>query len=285
MLMTCRAGDDPLSVVHAASADDAADTALPDPARSVTPVGTPRCKNAGTPVPAARRTPRSNRADRTSVRKNLRRPWLGAGPRTPLTRQLTPRQPLLKLPVLCVAADNADLAPADVPAPGLLPASAGSPGIVATAAPLADMPRCNSGSAAATADTSARSPSIDNAAVGHDNRLELGPTNVDTEVGPRERELPGSSLEEEFGAPLRGVLIGASGCDPQLNPDAERWPEQAANHVRTNRHPSPAQGRLGTAINAPRPGPLLAAEMGHPATAVNKGETRTRFAVPAHREA
>ena len=204
MLMTCRAGDDPLSLVHAASAADAAGTAPPDPARIVTPDGTPHCKNAGTPAPAAPRTPRSNRADRTSVRKNLRRPKLGAGPRAPPTRQLTP--PLMPLPlsVLCAAADNADLVPAVAPDPALLPASAGSPGTVATAAPPADTPRCNSGSAAATADTSARSPSTDNAAPAHDNRLELEPTNMDTEVGPRERELPGVK-------PRRGVCCSSPG--------------------------------------------------------------------------
>src|SRR5712691_10140051 len=132
MLMTCRAADDPLSFVHAASAADAADTALPDRARIVTPDGTPRCKNAGTPAPAARRTPCSNPAAHTSVRKNLRRPWLGAGPRAPPTRQLTPPLTQQPLPVLCAVADNADLVPADVPAPALWPASAGSPGTVAT---------------------------------------------------------------------------------------------------------------------------------------------------------
>lgn len=227
--MRCQAADSHLSLVQAASAADAADTALPDPARVVTPDGTPRCKNAGSPAPAARRIPRSNRADRTSVHKNLRRAKLGAGPRAPPTRQLTPPLVQQPLPVLCAVADNAGLVPADAPDPALLPASAGSPGTVATAAPPADTPRCNSGSADATADTSARSPSADNAALAHDNRLELDTTNVDTEVGPRERELPGSSLEEEFGAPLRGVLIGASECVPQLNPDSERWPEQAAN--------------------------------------------------------
>ncbi len=222
MLRTCPHGDHALSLVHAASAADAADTALPDPARVVTPDGTPCCKNAGTPAPAARRTRRSNRADRTSGRKNLRRPWLGAGPRAPPTRQLTPPLMQQPLPVLCAVVDNADLAPADAPALALLPANAGLPGTVATAAPPAGTPRCNSDSAVETADTIARSPSADNAAAGHDNRLELDPTNVDTEMGPQERELPGSSLEEEFSAPLRGVLIGAPGRVPQLNPDSER---------------------------------------------------------------
>jgi hypothetical protein len=243
--MTCRAADDPLSLVHAANAAAAADTALPDPARVVTPDGTPRCKNAGTPVPAAPQTPRSNRADRTSVRNNLRRPKLGAGPRAPPTRQLM--QQLTPPLVLCTVADIADLVPADAPAPVLSPASAGSPGTVATAAPPAGTPRCNSGSAAATANTIARSPSADNAASAHDNRLELDPTNMDTEVGPQERELLGSSLEEEFCAPLRGVLIGASGCVPQLNPNSERWPEQAPTPRAQSRPlagPGPSRHRL-----------------------------------------
>jgi hypothetical protein len=261
MLMTCRAGDDSLSFVHAASAADAAGTALPDPTRVVTPDGTPRCKNVGTLGPAARRTPRSNRADRTSVRKNLRRPRLGAGPRAPPTRQLTLTPLPPPLPALCAAADNGDLVPADAPDPALLPASAGSPGTVATAAPPVDTPRCNSGSAAATADTIARSPSADNAAAAPDNRLVTDQTKVDTEVGPRERLLPGSSLEEEFTAPLRGVLIGASRCVPQHNPDHERRPEHAVSR--------PGPGRLGAAINAPWPGPLLADKTAHPAAAVN----------------
>src|SRR5882724_7959945 len=114
MLRTCPDGDHALSLVHAASAADAADTALPDPARVVTPDGTPRCKNAGTPAPAAPRTRRSNRADRTSVRKNLRRPKLSAGPRAPPTRQLM-QQWTPPPPVLCAVADNADLVPADAP--------------------------------------------------------------------------------------------------------------------------------------------------------------------------
>jgi hypothetical protein len=98
--------------------------------------------------------------------------------------------PLAHAAAAAGAADNADLAPADAPDPAALPASAGRLANAATAAPPADTPHCNNGFVDATADTSVNSPSADNAAAGPDNRLELEQTTEDTEVGPRERELP-----------------------------------------------------------------------------------------------
>lgn len=222
MLMTCPAGEHALPLVHAASAADVAGNAPLDRVPVVTPVGTPRCKNAGTPAPASLRTTCSNRADRTYAPENLRSPRLGAGPRTPLSRQLTPP------PARDAAADNADLALADAPDPVASPASAGRPAIAATDTLPADTPHCNSGSGGATADTIVRSPSADIAAADHDNRLVLDLTKEDTEVGPRERELPGSSLEAELTTPLRGVLFGTSGCVPQLNLGFEWRPERTA---------------------------------------------------------
>jgi hypothetical protein len=52
MLTTYPGGDDALSLVHAANADDAADSVPLDRARDVTPIGMPHCKNAGTTAPA-----------------------------------------------------------------------------------------------------------------------------------------------------------------------------------------------------------------------------------------
>src|SRR5271165_2109235 len=115
MLTTCPAAAAAGSRVHAASVAAAAGTAPPDPARVVTPTGTPHCKSAGTPAPAEPRTTRSNRADRTAALENLRADPLGAGPRappSPLPRLPLPRLPLPlpPPPARVAAADNADLA-------------------------------------------------------------------------------------------------------------------------------------------------------------------------------
>ena len=53
MLKMCSDCDNALSYARAANGVDAGDILLPDPARAVTPSGTPRCKIVGTP----RRTP------------------------------------------------------------------------------------------------------------------------------------------------------------------------------------------------------------------------------------
>jgi hypothetical protein len=52
MLKKCPDADSDLSLVQNASAGAAPDNALRDPARDVTPSGTPHCKNAGTNVRA-----------------------------------------------------------------------------------------------------------------------------------------------------------------------------------------------------------------------------------------
>jgi hypothetical protein len=185
MLTTCLDADGAVSLVHAASAAYVASSVLPGPALAVMPAGRPRCKNAGTHALASRRITRSNRADRTPARENPRSDRLGAGPRMLPLRQLTP--PLAR----GAAADNAGIARAGALGPAALPANAGRLANIATAAPLAGTPHCNSGFGEATADTTVRSPSKDNAAAGHDKRLVPDQTREDTEVVPRERELPG----------------------------------------------------------------------------------------------
>ena len=87
---TCPAVAAASSGVADASAADAPDSALPDPARAVTPSGTPHCKNAGSPVHSARQTTRSNQVERTAAAHNLRSAELHAGLRAATIRQLTP---------------------------------------------------------------------------------------------------------------------------------------------------------------------------------------------------
>jgi hypothetical protein len=50
MLRKCSAGDSDWSRAHAANADAAPESVIPDPARDAKPVGIPGCKNAGTNV-------------------------------------------------------------------------------------------------------------------------------------------------------------------------------------------------------------------------------------------
>ncbi len=188
MLTTCPDADDAWSRAHAAGAADVAGNAPLDRARAVTPSGTPRCKNAGTTAPPPRERGHSSPADRTSVRKILGRAKLGAGPRASPARQLT--LPLAHAHAHVAAADNAALAHADAPDPAAWPASADLPDNAATAALPGDTSCCKSGSADGTADTNLHSPSAGNAAAGLDNRLVSDQTMEDTEVGPRERELP-----------------------------------------------------------------------------------------------
>jgi hypothetical protein len=185
MFTTCLDADGAVIFVHAASAAYAASSVPPDPALAVMPDGRPCCKNVGTHAPASRRITRSNRADRTPAPENLRSERLGAGPRTLPLRQLA------SPPARGAADDNAGLVPAGAPDPAALPASAGRLANAATVALPAGRAHCNSGFGDAAADTTVRSPSKDNAAVGHGNRLVLDQTREDTEVVPRERELPG----------------------------------------------------------------------------------------------
>jgi hypothetical protein len=67
MLTTCLDADDDLSSGPDGVANDALDNALPDPARDVTPSGTPHCKNAGAKVQQREEKLRSNRAERTAA--------------------------------------------------------------------------------------------------------------------------------------------------------------------------------------------------------------------------
>lgn len=81
------------AVAHVASARPAAvvaaapDSASRDPARAVTPSGTPGCKNAGTNGHAGRGIVRSNLAAHTAASKKLGILKLGADPRAALPRQ------------------------------------------------------------------------------------------------------------------------------------------------------------------------------------------------------
>src|SRR5262245_7869153 len=80
-LRTCPAADNAGSVAATASAADVAGNGPRDPARDVTPAGTPGCKSDGSfPLPRPR-TGRNNPADGTNRPRNLPRIPLGAGPR------------------------------------------------------------------------------------------------------------------------------------------------------------------------------------------------------------
>jgi hypothetical protein len=204
MLMTCPEGDNALSCAHAAIVVAAADNALLDPAHAVTLGGNRGCRNAGLAVHPSPRTPHNNRAAGTSVRKNLPPGMLGAGPRGPAPPQLPP------WPARAAAAGNAAPVRSDAPAPVLSHASVDWPDNAATAAPPADTPRGNNGSADAAEQTTLRSPSKDTVVVARDQALVLAQNRLDTEVAPRECRLPGSSLEEEMTAPLRGAFIAPS---------------------------------------------------------------------------
>jgi hypothetical protein len=181
MFTTCPDDDSVLSHAHAASAAAAADTAPLDPARAVTPSGSPHCKNAGVPVRPSPRTRHNSLADGTSAPKNLGHTMLGAGPRAPPARQLTP--PRL---VRAAAVDNAALVRGGAPVLAVSLASSDWPDNAATAAPTADTSHCNSGSAVATAHTTLHTLSRDTAAVACVQALGMAQKRLDTEVGPRE---------------------------------------------------------------------------------------------------
>lgn len=83
-----------------ASAAAGLDSAPRDPARDVTPSGTPHCKNVCSQRRAPRQTTRNNPAEHSAAAENLCSQPLGAGPRATPIRQLTPRTPQLRMPVL-----------------------------------------------------------------------------------------------------------------------------------------------------------------------------------------
>lgn len=152
----CPATDDATRLAPVANADDVADNALRDPARDVTPSGTPHCKNAGSIARARPRTWRNNPAGRTSVPQNLRSHVLGADPRASPPRQRS------TAPVPADVVDNADSADDDAPDRPHWPDNAGSPSPVANAAPPQRIRRCNSDSAGETVETNAHNPSANN---------------------------------------------------------------------------------------------------------------------------
>jgi hypothetical protein len=199
MFTTCPDDDRVLSRARAASAAAAADTAPLDPARAVTPSGSSHCKNAGVPVRPSPRTRHNSLADRTSAPKNLGHNMLGAGPRAPPARQLTP--PRL---VRAAAVDNAALVRGGAPVLAVSRATADWPDNAATAAPPAGTPHCNNGSADATAQTTLRTLAKDNAAVGPGKDLVLAQKRLNTEVGPREIATP-------WVKPRSGADFSASG--------------------------------------------------------------------------
>jgi hypothetical protein len=156
MLTTCPERDGACSCVHVASVAAAAGNAPPDPARAVTPSGTPRCKNAGRRAHPSPRTTHNNPAERTFAGKVFRRPTLGADPRALPSRQRPPPPPAA---APAVVADNSDAARAAAHARSPWPDTPGSPSRTASAAPPPHSPLCNSDSADAAAQTTAHSPS------------------------------------------------------------------------------------------------------------------------------
>ena len=108
-------------------AADVPASALRDPARDVTPAGTPRCKNAGTHVREQGGKARNNPAVRTAAAQNLRAQTLGAGPRAAIPRQLT------WLGARAAARDSAGPAAAAAHGPARWSGSAGSTASAATA--------------------------------------------------------------------------------------------------------------------------------------------------------
>jgi hypothetical protein len=199
MFTTCPDGDNLLSDAHAANGAAAVDSVPLDPALVVTPSGSPHCKNAGVPVRPSPRTRHNSLADGTSAPKNLGHNMLGAGPRAPPARQLTP--PRL---VRAAAVDNAALVRGGAPVLAMSLATADWPDNAATAAPPAATPHCNNGSAAWAAHTTLRTLSKDNAAVGPGKDLVLAQKRLDIEVGPREIATP-------WVKPRSGVALSASG--------------------------------------------------------------------------
>src|SRR5580692_177511 len=98
MLTSCPAVDGASSRAADGDADAVLDNALRDPARDVTPSGTPGCNNVCSNERAPRQTTHNNPAEHNAAAENLRRQQLGAGLRATPTRRL-PSQLRRKLPV------------------------------------------------------------------------------------------------------------------------------------------------------------------------------------------
>lgn len=145
-LTRCLAGESAGPVAVAANADDAAGNATRGPAPDVTPGGTPHCKSDGTNARAARRTPHSSPADRTSAPQNPRSKSLGADPRDPPT----PRPGRERRPSRGVAADTDDSVRVAARDRTRWPGNAGSPSPDASTPPRDYTLRGNNGLADAT---------------------------------------------------------------------------------------------------------------------------------------
>jgi predicted component of type VI protein secretion system len=152
MLTTCPAAALAWSHAHNACADAALDNAIHDPARDVTPVGTPHCKIACTNVHGEWRKARSNPADRTAAPKNLRASGLCAGPRTANPRQLTP------LAARAPALDIASTVRIAVACRSRSRDTADSPASTANGEPRGDILHCNSAIVDVVARTAVHSP-------------------------------------------------------------------------------------------------------------------------------
>ena len=150
IVTTCPAAALASSRAHNACADAAPDSAFPDPARDAKPVGIPGCKNACANAHGEGRKVRSNPADGTARRKNLRPKAVGAGPRATNPRQLTP------LSVRASAADGAVTVRAAAPCHDRSRDISGSPSNAASVAPSVDMLHCKNGIANAEARTAVR---------------------------------------------------------------------------------------------------------------------------------
>jgi hypothetical protein len=87
----CPLVGDVSSRAHDANADAVPDNVLRDPARDVTPSGTPHCKNVCSKARAPHQTTRSNPAEHNAAAENLRSHALGAGLRGTRIRQRMPR--------------------------------------------------------------------------------------------------------------------------------------------------------------------------------------------------
>jgi hypothetical protein len=134
----CPDFDNAYSSVAALSAAAVADSVPRDPARAVTLDGKPHCKNAGTNVRVAPRTPRNSQADRSSAQADFCWDRLGAGPRASLPRQL-----MWLGAVGAAVVDNAVAVRVGVPGRECWPDTVGWPASVANAAPSGDTGRCN----------------------------------------------------------------------------------------------------------------------------------------------
>jgi hypothetical protein len=263
VLRSCPAAIVTAVAARAADASTAAASGLRDPERDATLDDTSTNRNAD-PVnaPAAQTTHSSPDAD-TAATQNLLWPRLGAGPRAPRPAPAARPPPQLRRqrspPAPAAAADNADFAPADPPAPAAWHANAGSPANDATAALPRGTPRCNNGSADARADTTAHSPSADNAAAGNGiGPVELASTRRDTEVGPREQSTPwvksrrraANSTPRRFlvGTSRSSIASAAKGCQEKT------WPPQRTATEWRSKFGRPTPGRDCHVAGRPIPG-------------------------------